>query len=187
VRTRIVLAAGLCASLLAACGGSGRGGDTTASKSSAPYGPKSSPYSLSKCMRANGLSHFPDPAQGSGGLGFPGGVIISIQGDLVVDGVSFSGPALKQAEGACKSYLPGGGAPPPTISAEAKKQAVKFAECMRANGVPNFPDPSFNAPGSAGNKQRTLSFDTSSPAFEHATKVCGDGIRIKVGGTVQGP
>ena len=57
-----------CSVAIAACGGSGSGsapgvgGVTTATGNS-------SPVALSRCMRAHGLTNFPDPKQGSGGAG----------------------------------------------------------------------------------------------------------------------
>jgi hypothetical protein len=165
--------------LIAACGGSSK--PAADSKKTGPYGRRNSPYAMSKCMRANGLTNFPDPIQGSGGLGFPGGVTESIEGGLTVDGVSFSGPALKKASQACKIYLPGGGGPPPAPTAAEKAQILKLARCMRANGVPTFPDPNFGAPAPGKTKQ-TLP-DASTPAFKHAIQVCGRGgqLRIRAG------
>ena len=143
------MAAVACASLLAACGGSSH----KPSSKSTPYGPRNSPYAMSKCMRDNGLSNFPDPSQGSGGVGFPGGVVLSSTDQLTVDGVTFSGPALKKAQTACKEFLPGGGGPPPGLTAQQRRQALAFATCMRAHGVSNFPDPG-SAPGpDTANKQ----------------------------------
>ncbi|MFZ1995780.1 MAG: hypothetical protein WAU75_16840 [Solirubrobacteraceae bacterium] len=57
-----------------------------------------------------------------------------------------------------------------TNAKAASDQALKFATCMRANGVPNFPDPSSGgelriAPGSGLKPQ--------SPAFQAAQKTCG--------------
>ena len=37
-----------------------------------------------------------------------------------------------------------GSASNPSSSGSAGTQAVKYADCMRANGVPNFPDPGSN-------------------------------------------
>jgi hypothetical protein len=57
-----------------------------------------------------------------------------------------------------------------TSAQGASALSVKFANCMRTHGVPNFPDPSSNggiqiAPGSGLNPQ--------SPAFQAAQKRCG--------------
>ena len=120
---------------------------------------------MSKCMRANGLSNFPDPSQGSGGLGFPGGVALSSTGQLTVDGITFSGPALKKAQAGCKEFLPGGGGPPPALSAKQERQALEFARCMRAHGVTNFPDPGSGATGPGTANKQSLIDESSSPAF----------------------
>jgi hypothetical protein len=138
-------------------------------------------------MRANGLTNFPDPSQGSGGLGFPGGVILSVGGELTVDGVSFSGPALKKASQACKTYLPPSGAPP-ALSSQQKAQMLRLAKCMRANGVPSFPDPGSPRPISGSTKQVPIP-GSNSPAFNHAAKVCNSGHAgfRAVGSNVQGP
>lgn len=145
---------------------------------------------MSKCMRANGLTNFPDPSEGpgGGGVGFPGGVIVSIEGYLTVNGVTFKGPALKHAESVCRAFLPPTG-PPPTISAAAKRQALRLAECMRTHGVPNFPDPTFGPVTGAGGAQKQAPLpDATSPAFKHAVQVCGRGGRIQVRvGNITGP
>jgi hypothetical protein len=57
-----------------------------------------------------------------------------------------------------------------TSAKVASNQMLKFSACMRANGVPNFPDPSSGGgiqvgPGSGLNPQ--------SPAFQAAQKTCG--------------
>jgi hypothetical protein len=177
VRTRILFGALISSLLIAACGGGSK--PAAGSKKAGPYGPRNSPYAMSKCMRANGLTNFPDPVQGSGGLGFPGGVTESIEGGLTVDGVSFAGPALKKAAQACKIYLPGGGGPPPAPTAAEKAEVLKLARCMRANGVPNFQDPYFGRVASGGTKQSLL--DTNAPAFKRAARVCGRGGQLPVG------
>ena len=46
---------------------------------------------------------------------------------------------------------------------------IKFADCMRANGVPSFADPS----GGGGGIQIPNSVDVNSPAFQHAQSKCG--------------
>jgi hypothetical protein len=53
--------------------------------------------------------------------------------------------------------------------AQTQEDELKYAECMRANGVPNFPDPKagggFLFTAGAG-------FDPSSPAFKAAQATC---------------
>jgi hypothetical protein len=57
-----------------------------------------------------------------------------------------------------------------TTARSATNQGLQFARCMRAQGVPNFPDPSASGginitPGSG--------LDPQSPAFRGAQKACG--------------
>lgn len=176
MRIRVICAAAACAVFVAACGG---GSHPAVHKPSSKYGPSSSPYAMSKCMRANGLTNFPDPSQGSGGIGFPGGVIASVNGELTVDGVTFSGPALRKASRACKIYLPPSG-PPPKISAQQQRQMLAMARCMRAHGVPNFPDPGSGPP--AGSAKQVPLPGSNTPAFNHAVRVCaksgGNFVRV---------
>lgn len=164
----IAVAAVGCAVAIAACGGSA----SKLAGPSSPYGPASSPIAMSRCMRANGVSGFPDPREGpnGGGVGFPGGLIVTGSGSMVVMGVPFSGPALLHAEKACKEYLPPGG-PPPAVSESQKEAAIANAECMRKHGVPNFPDPTF----SGGSINAALGgVNPQSPAFKQAAAACGD-------------
>jgi hypothetical protein len=112
-------------------------------------------------MRAHGLSGFPDPIAGEG---LP--LTVNSDGSLTAEGQTFAGPALRSAERACKAYLPPAG-PPPQISAAQQRRALAFARCMRANGVPNFPDP-----GPTQTEQQTPIPGGSSPAFQTANKVC---------------
>jgi hypothetical protein len=175
-RSAYSIAAAGAALAIAACGGSG------AASSGAGYGAANSPYAMSKCMRANGLTNFPDPRQGSGGVGFPGGIMMGVGATaLIVDGVQFSGPALRTAEKACAKYLPPSG-PLPVPSASQRRQDLQLAECMRANGVPNFADPTFGAQpgaGAAGKRQIPVA---DAPAFRHAVQVCGHGGGIHISG-----
>jgi hypothetical protein len=127
---------------------------------------------MSRCMRAHGLSNFPDPKQGPGGIGFPGGVALGLNGSLTVDGVRFSGPALKAAEKGCRQFLPGGGGPPPPIPAARRQAMLANAACMRKHGVPNFADPTFPAHGGAL-LHLGPGVDPQSPAFRTAEKACG--------------
>lgn len=165
------LAAGVAVSAatiaLAACGSSVK------PASSSPYGPKSSPVALSKCMRANGVSNFPDPSAGpnGGGVGF-NGLGVGSNGTLIVDGTTIAGPAAARAEKACREYLPPTG-PPPQLSAALKAKLLAFARCMRSNGVPSFPDPTFGASGPQQVAGGPNGINPQAPAFRHALSACG--------------
>ena len=79
---------------------------------------------VAECMRANGVSDFPDP---------------NASGEFVY-GVSVSPAVFKRAVDACKDLQP-----PGTLSAkrspEQQKEGLTFAQCIRENGVKDFPDP----------------------------------------------
>jgi hypothetical protein len=79
---------------------------------------------FAECIRANGVPHFPDP---------------DAKGEFVF-GIDVSQAVWKQAVDACKALQP-----PGTLSAKRppaqQKEALRFARCMRENGVKDFPDP----------------------------------------------
>jgi hypothetical protein len=56
-------------------------------------------------------------------------------------------------------------------AAHAEK-TVKFAECMRSNGVTNFPDPNASGKLTIDEIANGSSLDTSSPAFKQAIDAC---------------
>ena len=123
--------------LISACGsnapaatgsGSSGGGNSAANVAQA--------VKFAQCMRANGVSQFPDP-DASGALTIDG----------VVNGSSLdpNSPTFQQAISACKDLEPPGFMGN-TRSAQQQAAALKFAQCMRDNGVPDFPDPTANGP-----------------------------------------
>lgn len=130
----IIVTAGLV--LLAACSSSPS--STGASGSSTSDGSTNSQLlAFSQCMRSHGLANFPDPQPSSNGK-FP-----SAQ-DL---GVSQS--QYQTAEIACQNLLPVGANDqfPPAEVQQLLVGMRAFSQCMRANGVPNWPDPSVNSDG----------------------------------------
>jgi hypothetical protein len=153
------LVSACCVLALSACGGSGP------KRASAASNPQ---LKMSECMRAHGVPNFPDPTEGSGGEGLS--VNQSVGSDTItVGGIPFSGPVFDAAIKTCRFF--GGGSAPPPVSESQKLQLFRFAACMRAHGVPNYPDPVFPAgggierPGAAG-------INPNSPSFQHAIKFC---------------
>jgi hypothetical protein len=59
-------------------------------------------------------------------------------------------------------------------AATARVRVVKFAECMRRNGVSAFPDPDASGALTIDAVANGSSVDTSSAAFEHALGACKD-------------
>jgi hypothetical protein len=79
-------------------------------------------------------------------------------------------PQYAAAQLACRSLVPKGGLPVPTEaqSAAAITQLLHYAECIRAHGVPNYPDPT-----SQGIRISPSSgIDPNSPIFIAAQKSC---------------
>ena len=86
---------------------------------------------FAECMRSNGVSEFPDPSA-SGKLTI----------DAIANGSSLdtSTPAFTQAISACKDLEPAGFTGSKR-SSQQQAAALKFAQCIRDNGVKDFPDP----------------------------------------------
>jgi hypothetical protein len=162
----VMLVVAGCALAVAACGSSGK--PSNASSSSADV----SGIKFADCMRSHGVSNFPDP--GSGG----GGVKISPS-----SGINPQSPAFQSAQSACSKLLPGGGPLKGPVSESRKLGMLKLARCMRAHGLTTFPDPTatppspgagfgvaFGAPGSFIAVPQSM---MQSPAFRQAAAECG--------------
>jgi hypothetical protein len=96
--------------------------------------PEVAALAFAKCMRLSGVPNFPDPKPGGGFLFHTGA------------GVDPSSAAFKAAQAKCKQFMPpgpGSGSPP---SAQTLAHYLKIAQCMRRNGIPNFPDPRTTVP-----------------------------------------
>ena len=59
-------------------------------------------------------------------------------------------------------------------TATARAKAVKFAECMRTNGVSGFPDPNASGQLTIDAVANGSSVDTNSAAFKQAMSACKD-------------
>ena len=92
---------------------------------------------FSECMRDNGVTEFPDP-DASGGL--------TIDGVLNGSSLDPSSPAWKEAIGTCKDLQPPGFTGDGEVSAEEQERRLEFAQCIRDNGVEDFPDPAKGEP-----------------------------------------
>jgi hypothetical protein len=122
-----VLAVGL---LTAACGSGGAASPGVAQVStSAGASDSATPSTLAyaQCMRAHGIKDFPDPnSDGELALNLEPG------SDLDPDN-----PTYKSADAACQPLMPPKQGPP----AGLKEANLKYAKCMRAHGIADFPDP----------------------------------------------
>ena len=128
---------GLVALTGAGCGSSaersGAGGTSNAPSSTSSGGASTVHTQASKrekaerfaeCVRAHGVPHFPDP-DAAGSFNF---------------GVDVSAAVFTAAVNACKALQPPGSLS--SMRSHAQQSAVlRFAACVRRNGVPDFPDP----------------------------------------------
>jgi hypothetical protein len=166
---------------LAACGGGSttpsvanvgsssgsNSGSSPASGGSAATGSNGNPAQLlqqwTSCERSHG-----DPGQADPTIDASKVIHVTMSGSIRggvygQNGQSGSGPGrvcatyLNEASNALNGGHPQAG---PSLAG-----MLKFAKCMRANGVPNFPDPN-------GGAINLGSLDPSSPTFQNANKVC---------------
>ena len=117
------------------------------------------------CMRSHGDPNQPDPT-----IDAHGGINIFIPGSAAA---SLSN-AVHNGTAPCNGYLA-------TASADLRAGAtdltppdqdalLRYSQCMRANGVPNYPDPG------AGSEMNFNGTDPNSPFFLRANDKCGKQI-----------
>jgi len=122
-------------------GGAANAGGSVSSPSAVSY---------SHCMRSQGVPDYPDP-DSSGQLPKTSAQLLGI-----------SSSQFSEAQRACQQLLPtsGGllnatslqqchlaGVCPPALVQQALDAGLKFAQCMRSHGAPNWPDPTVNSEG----------------------------------------
>jgi hypothetical protein len=117
--------------LIGGCGSGAPGGSGTGGGGNNAAAVAHKAVKFARCMRNHGVSQFPDPG-GSGKFTI----------DAIANGSSLdpSTPAFKRGLSACQDLEPAGF----TGSKWSSRQmdaALKFAQCIRENGVNDFPDP----------------------------------------------
>jgi hypothetical protein len=120
---------------------------------------------FAECMRDNGVSEFPDP-DASGGL--------TIDGVLNGSSLDPSTPAWKEASGACKDLEPPGFTGDHQVSAKEQDARLEFAQCIRDNGVEDFPDPARDAPLVDTRRIPSAATDGGMTILNAAMQKCGD-------------
>jgi hypothetical protein len=131
-RRRLLAALALVATVAFITGcGSSAPAETGTSGGNNPAAHAQKPVKFAECMRRNGVTTFPDP-------GASGKLTI----DAVANGSSLdtSTPAFKHAISACKDLEPAGFTGSKR-SSQQQSAALRFAQCIRAHGVNDFPDP----------------------------------------------
>jgi hypothetical protein len=151
--------------LISACGSSAPGGtvtDSSAANNTTANTQKA--VKFAECMRSNGVSNFPDP-----------GAAGSFTIDGVVNGSSLdpNTPAFKQAISACRDLEPAGFTGSKR-SAQQQDAALEFAQCIRENGVTDFPDPTPNGPLVDTNRIPSAAEPGGMSILQAAMQKCGD-------------
>ncbi|MGN6168646.1 MAG: hypothetical protein ACTHQQ_10825 [Solirubrobacteraceae bacterium] len=157
-RSAAAVAGVICFAVIVACGSSG---NSFAAR--ATGGPL---LRYAQCMRAHRVARFPDPRP-TGGL-------------IIPNDINTEAPAFKSAQQACAklAQAPGG----QKASESRRLQLLGLARCMRAHGVPSFPDPTTSPPppssGNAiGGDGWYLALGTAqqrqSPTYQRAAAKCG--------------
>lgn len=118
----------------------------------------------SRCMRSHGVPNFPDP--GSNGA-FP---------KVTPQQLGVSSSQFQAAQRACQHLLPNSGESPQAWDQQLMNALWKFARCVRANGVPNWPDPVAESdpgePGTAGFPRNLNGINMNSPQVKNAMHKC---------------
>ena len=92
----------------------------------------------SRCMRSHGVPSYPDPTSS--------GVIPKVSSE------ELNSPQFQAAARACQRLLPPGTDDmfPPGEVQQLLIGMLRFSQCMRSHGVPNWPDPTTDAEGRPG-------------------------------------
>src|SRR6266508_5486898 len=151
-RTWLWLLAALLTVVLAACArGGGRKGGTTPTR----VDPVEAGRLYAQCMRDNGLPDFPDPG--------PDGRF-----ELDHDKFKEDDPKFRAALEKCRDLAPGG-EHQNTGDPAYLEQMRNFSQCMRDNGLPDFPDPD------ADGRLRGLRHEQQdTPQYRAASEACQD-------------
>ena len=167
MRAKTLAVAAVAVLAVAGCG-------ATTSTSTAGSAENAPAVAWAACLRSHGVPNFPDPLPGHKAQ-FP---------DSSASILDSRSPAVLAAERACRQQhaaIIGSGAGP---SANRTSAFLEYARCMRAHGVPTYPDPTY-----ARNGRPVITdlagagIDTRSPAFIGAARACnGHGIPVDQGG-----
>jgi hypothetical protein len=123
-------------------------------------------------MRSHGLPDFPDP-DSSGGFSLP-------------QNIDPNSPSYQAAQDACEAYAASGMHLTPAREQQIEAAGLRFAQCMRSHGVPDYPDPTFNfngggvsesegTPKGSGLDPRSATFQAAQQTCQNASRTGGSG------------
>jgi hypothetical protein len=151
----------------AGCGGSG-GSDANTNAANQEKAVK-----FAQCMRENGISEFPDP-DASGKL--------TIDGVLNGSSIDPNSSTWQGAISACKHLQPPGFTGDGPRSAGQQEAALQFAQCIRENGVTDFPDPAPGQPLVDTNRIPSANTAGGMSILNAAMHRCGDAAAAAIRG-----
>jgi len=153
----------------AGCGGTGIVGSTSTTSSGttrAAATARDKAVKFTECMRKNGVGDFPDP---------------NASGEFPSFGISVTPAVWSSAVHACKAFQP-----PGSLSAHMTptqlSAAVKFARCVRAHGVKDFPDPVNGQPLIDTTHIPSANRPGGMTILNAATHTCGELLRASMEG-----
>jgi hypothetical protein len=120
---------------------------------------------FAECIRGHGVPHFPDP---------------DAKGDFVF-GIDVTPTVWQKAVHACKALEPPG-ALSGKRSPKQQSAALRFAQCIRENGVKDFPDPVNGDPLVDTTKIPSSNRPGGMTILNAAMKKCGSVLGLAAGG-----
>ena len=153
----------------AGCGGTSVNRSTTASASGTAGTTgtaREKAVKFTECMRKNGVGDFPDP---------------NASGEFPSFGISVTPAVWTSAVHACKALQPPGSLSAHMTPAQLSA-AVKFARCVRAHGVKDFPDPVNGQPLIDTTHIPSANRPGGMTILNAATHTCGDLLRASMEG-----
>jgi hypothetical protein len=167
------------ATMLAACGGSGRAqpqvpslsnGSSAVGSGGAGQGRAAALAAAAQCIRAHGIPRYQDP-------------VLTPTGQVYTDSRSFEDATqatVIAAQHACRTQLARAGLHPdaePPAPPQLVEAGVRVAECERAHGLPKVTDPTSRSPYTPGHGFGISASEAppggkQSPGFQEALHAC---------------
>lgn len=138
--------------------GPDRDADGSGKRTTTTVGAHAQAVRFAECMRQNGYADFPDPEP---------------SGEFPSFGISVSPEVWTGALEACKDLQPPGSFSA-DLSPEELSAARRFAQCIRDNGVTDFPDPVSGEPIVDTTKIPSTDTEAGMAILNAAMDTCGD-------------
>ncbi len=153
--------------------------------SSATHGPNlQALHQAAQCIRTHGVPNYADPTVG------PGFTIYTDQRDLE----NATSAVVRQATSACRTEIRAANFDPsqrPHPPAQMVRDGVRAAQCLRAHGLPNWPDPKASDTFDTGHGFQVSdnafagavpagADPKASPAFQNAIRACSAEVQAEL-------